>query len=730
MDLSDAQLETLSAIIDTFVSPLSSAQVEDITQEYFAQLKEHNANIIPSENDVKQFLTTDPKSLDLLTEAQTQIKFLPKDKQADLIKVFDLLASGWGTYVLTGTRSTPFHQLPQSERETGLYNMAQSRFATVRGIFQAFKGLFVGGLFMKKQTVDGQANPTWAAMGFTGEPENRAPASAFVKPQFEDVQAMAAALGENEPIVIETDVVIVGSGAGGGVVAAELAQAGYRVLVLEKGQYYYGPEDDFNELESYRNKYEQGCLLTSEDNSLILFAGSTWGGGTTVNWSGSFRLPYEVRQEWAKKHNLPYFASPQFEQAFDRIYERLGISDAHLKLNCPNQILIDGCTKLGLPARKIEQTTGGAEHSCGFCTLGCPANEKQGTAVSWLRDAQAAGAKFIQGCFVDKVTYSNDRVATGVEGTVLNGKTKLIVRATTVVASAGSIHTPSLLLRSGLKNKNIGKNHRVHPVVTLNGFFPTKTTRPWSGSILTSVSSALSNINGNGYGASLEVPVGLPGLVSVMLPWRNNVDYKTKMLQIPHLSTVFALVRDYDSVSRIVNDATGQPRVHFQLGPKDAYAMQEGLVTSANIMLSQGAVELNTSHHSLPPLKLTTPEELANPVECAKTQEWIKQLRATGVAQNRTALFNAHQMGSCRMGATPAAGAVNPDGETWEIKGLYVADASLFPTASGVNPMTTTYAISYSVAQFMKANLEQEKTNPSGATRKSFGLSWWQRTFA
>ena len=128
----------------------------------------------------------------------------------------------------------------------------------------------------------------------------------------------------------------------------------------------------------------------------------------------------------------------------------------------------------------------------------------------------------------------------------------------------------------------------------------------------------------------------------------------------------------------------GRPRISVSLGSKDALSVQEGLIAGAKILLARGAVEVNTTHFDLPPLQLRSKDDLANPIECATTQNWFAQIRAKGVVQNRIGLFNAHQMGSCRMSASPDDGAVNPDGETWDIKGLYVADASLFPTASGV----------------------------------------------
>ncbi|KAF0774730.1 hypothetical protein AaE_001569 [Aphanomyces astaci] len=201
------------------------------------------------------------------------------------------------------------------------------------------------------------------------------------------------------------------------------------------------------------------------------------------------------------------------------------------------------------------------------------------------------------------------------------------------------------------------------------------------------------------------------GLTASLLPWRSNADMHRLMLQYPQLVNMIVLARDLDSVSSVVIDADGtilfrykstkfvykstkvlrtcwirlgRPRIHFQLGTKDGQSLVEGLVAGIKVLLAQGAVEVNTTQFHLPPLRLQSKEDLANPVECATTQRWIAQVRALGAVQNSIGILNAHQMGSCRMGSTPEMGAVNPDGESWDVRGLYVADASLFPTASGV----------------------------------------------
>jgi choline dehydrogenase-like flavoprotein len=466
------------------------------------------------------------------------------------------------------------------------------------------------------------------------------------------------------------------------ILAAELAAAGHRVIVVEKAKYAHHTEQTYNELDSFSTYFERNGTLQAEDGSMQILAGTAWGGGTHVNWCASLRPPASVREEWAEKYSLPYFTSTAYQQALDAVCARAGVSEENITHSPSNEILLNGAKKVGYPVSVIPQNTKGANHNCGWCTFGCPYAEKQGTHRTWLQDAAEHGAKFIVDCKVEKITQRNGKV-TGIVGKVDDNTQPIIIKAKTVVSSCGSVNTPALLLRSGLRNSNIGKNLRLHPVTTVYGFFPNREINPFSNAIMTTVCDATANIHGNGYGSRLEIAASQPGMMASTVPWRNAEDYKRIMIQFPRTINMIVLTRDFDSVASVTIDSKGDARVYYRVGPKDAISLTEGIIASAKIMLSQGAVEINNTQLGTPALILDK-EDLADPLNAPKVKEWIKLVRAKSARQNQISLFCAHQMGSCRMGATPAMGAVNPDGESWEVKGLYVADASLFPTASGV----------------------------------------------
>ena len=268
-----------------------------------------------------------------------------------------------------------------------------------------------------------------------------------------------------EPEVLETDVIVVGSSCGGAVVAKNLAEDGHRVIVVDKG-YYFTPEHlPMTEINAGFNLFESGGVINTDDNSVSIIAGAGWGGGGTVNWSASLQTQGFVRKEWADS-GLKFFETPGFQKSLDRVYDRMGVSTEHIKHNVPNIKLAEATRQLGWAIRDLPQNTGGNQHYCGYCTLGCGAVEKQGPIVSWLPDAVKAGAQTIEGLKVNEIIFENregKKTAVGVRGqwTSRDGEGKLlgpdrvtrevIIKAKRVVISAGTLWSPLLLLKSGLK---------------------------------------------------------------------------------------------------------------------------------------------------------------------------------------------------------------------------------------------------------------------------------------
>ncbi|ORZ41078.1 hypothetical protein BCR44DRAFT_1105062 [Catenaria anguillulae PL171] len=510
------------------------------------------------------------------------------------------------------------------------------------------------------------------------------------------------------PTTIETDVVIVGTGAGGGTVAAVLAQAGYRVLVVDKGQWTGGAQD--NEDDGVQNMYDRGGLLTSDDASIAILAGSTIGGGTAVNWAASLRPQHWLREEWAKEHGLKYFLTPEYQRALDVVCDRIGVSTGGIVHNVPNSILRRGCEKLGMHVADIPQNTRNKKHDCGGCGFGCATATKQSSAATWLVDACKAGAQVLPECHVRKVVVDGKSVARGIEA-VVRGRT-VQIKARKVVVAAGSIQSPALLLRSGLTNAHIGKHLGLHPVAMIMAKF-NEPVNPWSGAMMTVVSNASEKCGNDGshYGVKLESTTLHPLFTSFLIPWRTPEQHKVDMSQLKYTAPVLSLSRDRDRRAYITLDEDNEPLINFDLSPFDEASVVEGAIRAAEVLVAAGARSVFTTQPDVP--EFHVPSDLKG-VHDERFVAWKECVKSVGMKPLRSPLFSAHQMGTCRMGTSPAKSVCNPRGESWEAKGLYVADASLFPSSSGVNPMVTTYSMAYSVAQFI---VQDDKHRPIGAAK-------------
>ncbi|KAI8890250.1 hypothetical protein K501DRAFT_266167 [Backusella circina FSU 941] len=308
---------------------------------------------------------------------------------------------------------------------------------------------------------------------------------------------------------------------------------------------------------------------------------------------------------------------------------------------------------------------------------------------SWLRDAYAHNAKFMEKTKVDHVIIEDGRVQ-GVE-IMAHYDRKMTIRADKVVVSGGSLQSPGVLLRSGLTNKNIGKNLKLHPCSITLGFFDKSITTS-EGSIMTAISDVAENEDNEGYGAKLEVPLVHPGCFSSVLPWRGAAHHKDLMARYDTCSPILILSRDKDSNCSVRYNEHNDFIIDFELSPHDRQSIMAGIKRSLFVLAAAGARELHTGQFSVEPFVFNGDEESS--VENTRFLEWIDQVEKTGLSREKAGFFGAHQMSSNRMGVSSKTSVTKPTGETWEVKNLYVADASILPTATGVNPMVTTEAVS------------------------------------
>ncbi|PSC68186.1 Long-chain-alcohol oxidase FAO1 isoform A [Micractinium conductrix] len=436
---------------------------------------------------------------------------LPAEARRELHMLLRLLASRWGSMLLLGRAAfsggfmpSPFTALPLEQREAVLLSWATGSDMRMR------KGS--SGVARDTERPPAPAPAALAAEAAVaaaladlsvhdGSPGSAAGAGAALAAKGMRVAwpgdggAPAAALmaRERAQLAIQCDVVIVGSGAGGGPAAANLASSGLRVVVLEKAGFVPARDTTLQEGEAFGSMYEQGGILSSEDGTVSVLAGATLGGGTRVNWCASFKTPPHVRREWAEQHGLPAFASPEYDAALEAVCSRLTVHTGY-KHSATCSTLSKGLQGVGVHCGEVPRNC--LTDDCGgYCSLGCARGYKQDAVNTWLADACQAGARIITGAWAERVllephsgegTAGTAGIAAGggpqrrkrVAGVlVLAGSAasplRLVVQAPVVISSAGSLHSPALLLRSRITCRgNVGANLRLHPCTCVNGVFP------------------------------------------------------------------------------------------------------------------------------------------------------------------------------------------------------------------------------------------------------------------
>lgn len=340
---------------------------------------------------------------------------------------------------------------PTPVREAILKSWDKSRFATLKNLAKVITGLAMKGAVVTNE-------PFHRLSGYTNVPKNWTRVEGY---PFDFIQPGAG----NEPYVIETDVVVVGSGPGGGVSAKNLSEAGHRVLVVDKG-YYFPPSQLPMPLDAgAHHLLDNSGAIFSEDGGVNILAGSNWGGGGTVNWSVCLRTQDYVRKEWVDA-GLPMFGTKRYDQCLDRVWDFVGAGMDAIRHNHRNNAVLEGSRKLGWKAYPVAQNTANKEHYCGRCYMGCGSGEKRGPAVAWLPAAAEAGAQFMEGFQAEKIVFDKDgKTATGVEGQWLSRgprgsvsapqsertKRRVQIKAKRVIVSGGSLRSPLLLEASGIE---------------------------------------------------------------------------------------------------------------------------------------------------------------------------------------------------------------------------------------------------------------------------------------
>ena len=572
-----------------------------------------------------------------------------------------------------------FAAASHDDREQTLLAWCDSDDVMRRAAFQALRKLTLVLYYTLPWQGEGK-NPVDAALGYPG------PHGILKDAPPKTIRPLEIS-GDTE---LECDVVVVGSGAGGGVAAGVLGQAGLDVVVVEAGGYFSEEDFDGAELSGYARLYLGGGGIPTPDQSMGLLAGRCLGGGTVVNYTWCFRPPDWVRREWKERFGLDDWAGKDFDDSLDAVWERIHVNPetSPSRRDLPFRA---GLAKLGWDSQVMQRNAVGCtEDICGQCHYGCPLGAKQSTLKTWLQDAYDAGARIVVNTPVDKVLIENGK-AKGVEATTADGH-RLTVRARAVAVGAGAIDTPALLIRSGLDNPNVGKNLMIHPVALVFAQFEEEIL-PWTGVFGATFSDQLLDM-GEGYGVKYMHASFHPSDLAVFAPWRGAQEHFELMRNLPHTGGYGILQRARDA-GEIVVGKDGLPTPVWSLSDFDRNIMRRGLDGIAQILEAGGARRIYTTHAgwvSYEPGK----EPRQKMLEAADDCGWDAA---------RVTLGAFHLMGTAHMGKSRETAVCDPTGEAWDAGNLFVVDGSALPTGLGVNPMITIEAAAHKIARGMAAKL-------------------------
>ncbi len=483
----------------------------------------------------------------------------------------------------------------------------------------------------------------------------------------------------SEDVSVETDVCIIGSGAGGSLVAARLAQNGYSVIILEEGPFVTREDLNQNERELLRRLYQQQASQATDDMSIRILQGRVFGGSPTINWMTCLRTPDHVLEEWIREFELEEYSPRSMSSHFDFVAKRMKVHTVPDEEHNPqNRLILDGARALGIHAEASQNNSEGCI-GCGYCGIGCYYDAKQDMRLTFLKDALKGNTTVYTGVRAEQIRYfgSTEQAVVGVSLGHEYGVPSRSVRVSCkrVVVAGSAIGTPIVLQKSRLtKNRILGKFLHLHPVTIAVGRYD-RLIDPSYGIPQSTWSEEYWNVNGEGYGFWVEVAPVQPILGGINMPGMGE-ERREIVRNLRRLGVMIVLVRDGadKKSSGEVKWIRGRKSIRYRLSPTDKKHLLMGLENAIEIQFAAGAKEVYTLHAQF--TKLTSPDDIPK----------IRNLRN---GPNELPLFSAHPTGTARMGGNSSYSVVGPTLEMHDYPGVYIMDGSVLPTAPGVNPMIT-----------------------------------------
>lgn len=501
---------------------------------------------------------------------------------------------------------------------------------------------------------------------------------------------------QRTPFSTAVDVVIVGSGAGGSIVARELARAGHSVIVLEEGAHV--PREEYAKLtpsHAMRKLAREAGLniaMGIGDTPVIsVMAGKCVGGSSVMTGGVCFRIPNDVLHEWSTDLGLadltpdalaPYFESVEHDLQVDAVPE-------HLRSRS-TEVFVEGAEKLGITMKPLRRNTPGCKGAA-RCNFGCPNGAKMSVDVSVLPNARENGAVIVADALVENVDIQGG-VARGVRGRFMDAETgrpgvRFEVKASVVVLACGSLHTPILLRRSGISGAgHVGRHMTLHPGFRIGALFDERIDG-WDGAMQSVYSDDFA-----GEGLTLIGVYTAPSILAAAFPGVGR-EHRNRVRSMPNLAFFGAMIHD-DGGGQVRRFIGREPLVTYKMSARDRARMWRGVEILGDLAFAAGAREILLPIFGAEPLKSRAELSafLANPPSAKKVE-----------------CMSFHPLGTAKMSADPERGVVKPTGETWSTKNLFVADGSVLPTSIGVNSQLPVMAMALRIARGLAESMPVHK---------------------
>jgi choline dehydrogenase-like flavoprotein len=490
---------------------------------------------------------------------------------------------------------------------------------------------------------------------------------------------------QEAPFFASVDVVIVGSGSGGAVMARELARDGRSVLVIEEGGHYtpeeYGAMTPSNSIRRLAREAGLAVAVGRGDTPLIsVLSGKCVGGSSVLTGGVCFRIPEEVLHEWSTDLGLTDLTPERLEPYFDEVEKTIRVETVPESMRSrSSQLFVEGAAALGVQMKSLRRNTQGC-HGAARCNFGCPHGAKMSVDLSFLPDAYAHGARVLSDALVERVDFAGNR-ACGVRGRFLDGQTgeprvPFTVQAKVVVVACGSLHTPVLLRRSGMDTNAIGRHLTLHPAFRVCGLYDEE-VNGWDGAMQSIYSDHFLN-----EGITLVGVYSAVSILAAALPGIGK-EHRRVSAEMPRMAVFGGMVHD-DGGGRVHRWISREPLVTYRMSARDRGRMFKGIQILGKMAFRAGAREVM--------LPIFGSQTIKSERELAFLTE-----RPPPAARVESMAF--HPLGSAKMSKHARGGVVKPTGEAWAADNLFIADGSVLPTSIGVNSQVPVMAMALKIAR-------------------------------